>query len=148
MSRHSITLGGVTVDVPTNWREITDQLEDVADPPPTLADAADDVGALQFSVARYASGPVPDPTPADLLGMALQLGATHGLGEPREQIADVGALRLGAVSYHDGDTFLRIWYVSDGRSIAKVTYVCPWRLRRKQRATCEAIVRSLRFEPN
>ena len=144
MRGHALTFLGVTVDAPPTWRDITDELHG-EDPPVTLADAGDDVGALQFSVARYGSGPVPNPSPAELLDMAEELGTGHGLSHPHERVTEGGALRLGAVSYRDADEFFRIWYVSDGRNIAKVTYVCPWDLRTKQREECETIVRSLRF---
>jgi hypothetical protein len=69
----------VVIDAPLTWCDITDEV-DAAEPPFT----SKDVGALQFSVARYESGPVADPSPDDLLAMAEELGADHGLTDPHE----------------------------------------------------------------
>ena len=49
------------------WEDITDTVE--ADAPPFTLARGDGVGALQFSVALYIEGPVPDPPPAYLAEM-------------------------------------------------------------------------------
>ena len=68
------------VQVPRGWADITDEVE-ADDPPYTLAHT-DGVGALQFSVALYEGGPVPNPTPVDLRAMVREFGRKRGLGKP------------------------------------------------------------------
>lgn len=60
------------------WEDITDAVE--ADDPPFSLARGDGVGALQFSVALYTSGPVPDPSPADLEEMVATFAESRGLG--------------------------------------------------------------------
>jgi hypothetical protein len=138
------TFGGLTVTAPPPWKDVTHEMGAPA-PPFTLADTSVDVGVLQFSVARYVGGQIPDPSAADLLAMAEELGAAHRLGEPFGHRVQGGKMRRATVSYHDGDDFIRVWYVSDGRDIAKVTYVAPWERRDQQTADCDAIVASIGF---
>ena len=143
MKSHSLTFGGVVVEAPLSWHDITEEI-DAAEPPFTLADTSKDVGALQFSIARHESGPPPQTSPEELLGMAKDLGAYHGLTDRHDEVMESGPPMLGAVSYLDAD-FIRVWYVSDGRNFAKITFTCPSGMQFEQLAECETIVRSLRF---
>jgi len=131
------------VQVPRGWADITGEVE-AEDPPYSLAHR-DGVGALQFSVAVYQSGPAPDPTPADLLGMVKEFGRKRGLGRPAEVVTEPGPPRLAAGSFAWGEDFLRVWQVSDGRSFAFVTYTCTAPVRPTELAACERIVRSIVF---
>jgi len=144
MKAHCISFGGIKVDVPTGWADFTSQVEGV-DPPFTLADLTVDIGALQFSIAIFTGGPVPNPTPEELLAMARELGERHFFSDPHDLVTESNGLRLGAVSYRMASGFVRIWYVSDGQNFAKITYNCNWEDRFKQQDQCEAIVRSVRF---
>jgi hypothetical protein len=131
------------VQVPRGWADITDEVES-EDPPYTLA-RRDGVGALQFSVAVYESGPVPDPTPADLLGMIQEFGRKRRLGKPTEVVTEPGPPRLAAGSFAWGEDFLRVWQIFDGRSFAFVTYTCAAGHAGSELAACERIVRSIAF---
>jgi len=111
----------------------------------TLA-RGDGIGALQFSVARYTEGLVPDPSPHDLSEMVAAFAEARGLGAPREVIVESVPLRLAAGSFALGEDFLRVWQVSDGRNFAFVTYTCESGQQHRELGECERIVRSLLFQ--
>ena len=142
MTRRELSFGGIALNrVPGGWNEVTD-LEDGA--PFTLA-KPDGVGALQFSPAVYKGGRVPSPSVDDLLEMVTEFGVQHDLGDAFGYGTDDATIRLAGANYHDGEDFIRVWYVSDGKSFVLVTYVCQWGLERKEIDECEEIVRSVRF---
>ncbi|PVE24374.1 hypothetical protein DC522_10930 [Microvirga sp. KLBC 81] len=142
-----IELGGGEVIVPDAWYDITDEVE-ADDPPYTLAEPDKGIGALQLSIALYQGGVAPAPSQDDLRNMALRFGEQRGLDEAfEEQVFMNESLRGAAMSFRWEEDFIRIWYVSDGRSIAFVTYVCEWGEQNRELSTCEDIVKSLRFGP-
>src|SRR5262245_50980657 len=102
------------VEVTCGWRAMPDT-EQSGIPPYTLVHR-DGVGALQFSVALYRSGRVPDPSPSDLREMVERFGRARGLGEPSAVVTETGPPVLAAGSFAWGGDFLRVWQVSDGRS--------------------------------
>src|SRR5262245_42235169 len=110
------------VEAPRDWADVTDIVE-ADDLPYTLAHR-DGVGALQFTIALYESGPVPEPTPAVLAGMVTEFGRKRGLGEPMAVETEPGPPLLAAGSFTWGKDLLRVWHVSDGRNFAFVTYTC------------------------
>jgi hypothetical protein len=67
------------------------------------------------------------------------------MGEPTV-VVDDGGLLLAAGSFRNGDDFLRVWYVSDGQSFAKVTYTSDWDEQHSELPDCEQMIRTLRFE--
>lgn len=138
-----ITFDGFAVDAPPGWSNITDTVE-ADDPPITLA-LPEGVGALQFSVALYQAGPVPDLTPEMLLGMLEEFGDKRGIGEPSAVVKDPGPPMFAAGSFLWGGDFLRVWQVSDGRNIAFVTYTCTAEHQGSELPACERIVRSIVF---
>jgi hypothetical protein len=138
-----VTFETFAVQAPGGWADITDEVE-ADDPPYTLAHR-DGVGALQFSVALYKSGRIPDPTLADLLAMVTEFGCKRGLGEPSSVLVEPGPPRLAAGSFAWGEDFLRVWQVSDGRNFAFVTYTCAAEHAGPEATVCEEIVRSIVF---
>ena len=131
------------VQVPPGWADITDSLE-AENPPYTLAHA-DGAGALQFSIALYQSGPVPDPTPGVLLKMVKEFGRKMALGKPSAIITEAGPPVLAAGTFAWDDDYLRVWQVSDGRNFAFATYTCAAEHAGPELKVCEQIVRSIRF---
>jgi hypothetical protein len=129
--------------VPRGWGDITAEVE--ADEPPYTLAHRDGVGALQFSVALYESGLVPDPTPTVLLGMVKEFGRKRRLGRASAVVAERGPPVLAAASFAWGGDFLRVWQVSDGRNFAFVTYTCAAEQAGRELAACEQIVRSIVF---
>jgi hypothetical protein len=138
-----ITFDSFSVVAPRGWEDITDSVE-ANDPPATLA-RGDGVGALQFSVALYVSGTIPDPTPEDLSDMVDSFGDARGLTAPRDVVVESSPLRLAAGTFAWDENFLRVWQVSDGRNFAFVTYTCESGREIGELRDCERIVRSLQF---
>ena len=133
-----------TVRCSDGWGEITDEAA-ATNPPWTLA-KREGVGAFQFSAATYKSGPIPDPSSGLLLSMLRDFARAYDLGEPADMVTENGGLRIAAASFHHGNDFIRVWYASDGRSFAKVTYTCIWGEQHAELPECEQMVRTLRFE--
>ncbi|GEP41313.1 hypothetical protein [Brevifollis gellanilyticus] len=133
-----------TITFCDGWSDITEEVEAV-DPPWTLA-KPDGVGALQFSIGIYKGGPVPNPTQRDLLSLLHGFATSQQLGDPVDLVEEDGELRLVAGSFRAGEDFLRVWYVTNGRSIAQVTYLCSWGEQHAELADCEQMVRTLGFD--
>ena len=125
------------------WHDVTHEL-DSPDAPWTFA-RPDGLGAFQFSIATYDSGPVPDPSPEVLLTMLREFAASHDLTGESDIVTEDGALRLAASSFRLADSFVRAWYISDGRSCARVTYTCAGEASPSELRDCEQMVRTLRF---
>jgi hypothetical protein len=132
------------VEALDGWLDVTEA--DSANKPFTLA-RGDGVGALQFSIASFRGGKVPDPNPTGLLSMLRDYLESSQLGEPTDIATESEPVRLAAGSVRDDEWFMRIWYVSDARNFAFVTYTVEWRNRQIELAECERIVRSIEFAP-
>lgn len=88
------------------------------------------------------------PSELNLLAMAQEHGEQHALDTPHDVATfSENSLRGAGVSFHSGENFIQAWYVSNGRNISQVTYVCEWGQQDRERPTCEDIVRSIRFKP-
>ena len=101
----------------------------------------DGVGALQFSIALYESGPRPrgDVEDRDLDGFA----ESHGWAPGSDPACETSP-HVVAASFRPGEDFVAVWYVSEGSHFAFVTYTCERSdLDAGERA--EEIVRSLAF---
>jgi hypothetical protein len=140
----TIAFDSFTVQAPRGWADITEALDD-DNAPYTLARNNDGVGALQFSIALYESGPIPDPAPADLLRLVKDFGRKQQLGTPADTLKEEGPPRLAAGTFVGDDDFVRVWQVSDGRNFALVTYCCAPMDAGPELAACEKIVRSISF---
>jgi hypothetical protein len=132
-----------SVTVPYGWEDITDAVEG-DDPPYTLAHV-DGVGALQFSIALFKGGQIPDPAPADLLAMVEEFGLEQGFESPVDVVTGTGPPILAAGSFTSEGDFVRVWQVSDGRSFAFITYTCAEEDVGSEVTACEKIVRSIVF---
>jgi hypothetical protein len=134
-----------SLDATPGWRDITAEIG-VENPPITLA-RDDGVGALQFTVGLYRAGSKPNPTSADLVSMIHEFGSAHNLGKPiDERVEKSPRLTLAAASFRVRGDFIRTWYLTDGKSFAKITYTCDDDDTKVELGDCEQIVRSLRFK--
>jgi hypothetical protein len=132
-----------TIESVDGWCDVTHELE-IPDPPWTLA-RADGVGAFQFSIARYARGAIPSASPDVMLSLLRDFASSHELGEPCDIDTEAGELRIAAGSFRQNSNFIRAWYISDGRSFARVTYTCVFGQQQFELPDCEQMVRTLRF---
>ena len=84
------------------------------------------VGALQFSLGRYKSGKVPNPSRSDLEQMAFAFGADHNWPRPISQGS--GACTFGqfglAVFQSVDFSRIQLWFLSNGRDFIMVTHTC------------------------
>jgi hypothetical protein len=135
---------GATVSAPESWIDTTEDVE-AEDAPFTLAKRDAGVGALQFSIALYSDGEEPNIDSDRLKEMLVDFADKKGLGNGFDGYHDEGRVGVVGASYHVGDDLVRIWYCSDERNVALVTYVCDWDKTSDELKECDEIVRSIRF---
>jgi hypothetical protein len=133
-----------SVDLPFGWGDITAELDN-DDPPATVA-RGDGVGALQFSIALYESGPRPTGDVKELQELLDGFAETHELTSRSNAIQESLPRGLVAASFQPNGDFLRVWYVGEGPNFAFVTYTCERSLiDARELAEAEQIVRSVVF---
>ncbi|WP_342251150.1 hypothetical protein [Sphingomonas sp. OTU376] len=109
---------GLQFDLPAQWADVTDDLPEGS--PPTLARPSG-VGAIQFTTAVYRAGLKPDVTNQDLRNLVVdfcnRLSFRPGEFEERtDRLISAGCVVAGT------DDLTAVWYVSNGRDIALITY--------------------------
>lgn len=139
-------LGNLRIHPSPGWLDVTSEMGD-PNTPFTLA-KADGVGALQFSIAQYHRGKLPDVTPVDLSELLKSFAGSRDLGDGFDGCATNDAKLICAMSFRWGRNFLRVWYYSNRLDIAQVTYVCEWGLEVRELHECSVIVNHLEFLPN
>lgn len=145
MTLRQIQFGEAQLTIPNTWAEITDEVEGT-EPPFTLADSEEGVGALQFSFGLFKDGLAPNPSEQDLRDMVLRFSEERDLGDAFDDSSFSTESLVGAgMSFHSEEDFIRVWYVSDRRSFAMVTYVCEWGEQDQELPLCEEIIQSLKF---
>ena len=146
MTTNTIAFPGFVVSVTGEWTDVTGSL-DADEPPFTVAAPENGVGALQFSPAIYKCGSLPDVTIGDLNSMLQEYSAKRNFTDCLDHATLTGAVHDVAASVHADDRFVRVWYLSDGRSVLLVTYVCDWGNRKVEKDDREEIVRSIVLLP-
>ena len=141
--KSTFRFSGFSIAIDSEWRDITDCL-DSPDAPATLA-KVDGVGALQFSLAAYRGGNIPSANAEDLLSMVYEFAATRGLRDSRDETVNGGRPVYAGASFRASGDFVRVWYVSDGKSFLLVTYVCTWESQTEEIQECEEAVPSVTF---
>ena len=135
--------GPITLEFPIGWFDTT------TDDLPFTLSKTDGVGALQFSIATYKEGSPPAIDVAALESMVVEFAKTNSLGPLRDQVQTQETLSLAAASFTaDEHTYGRVWYVSDGWNLAKITYVCEQLPPQPELQEAEQIVGSLQFSPS
>lgn len=133
-----------SVDLSPGWGDITADVE--ADDPPTTVARDDGVGALQFSIGLYESGPRPRGAVDQLQEYLDGFAESHGLTSPTDTTRESSPRGLVAASFQPGDQLVRVWYVSEGGNFAFVTYTCERsNVEPRELGEAEKIVRSLLF---
>jgi len=128
------------------WYDITDTI-DAFNVPYTLA-REDGNGAFQISAGIYKSGSKPSLNSEVLFSMLISFAESVQFGAPFDIQTEEAPLQLAAASFEQNIDFLRIWYVSDGCSFAKATYVSGINHPRNEVSDCEVMVRTLKFNAN
>jgi hypothetical protein len=136
--------GGNTVSAPEPWIDTTEDVEG-EDAPFTLAQKDIGVGALQFSIALYRGGEESNIDIARLQEMLADFADNKQLGKGFDEQVYKNRVDVVGASYHVGNDLVRVWYCSDERNVAFVTYVCDWEKRNSEANECEAIVKSIEF---
>jgi hypothetical protein len=132
------------VDLPPGWGDITDHVE--ADNTPATVARDDGVGALQFSIGLYESGPRPLGSVEELQELLHGFAQSRGLTSPNDTVRENSPRGLVAASFEPGDDFLRVWYISEGGNFAFVTYTSDRaNFDPRELSEVEKIVRSLIF---
>jgi len=134
-------LGPITLNVSMGWADVTEE-----DGPWTLVRQTEDAtGALQFSVALFESGREPVVLVEHLEDMLWEFGASREFGEMFDLRKSEGRLLIAAGSFYSEDIFFRVWYASDGRNVAFVTYNTQSGSEGNELPDCEAMVASIEF---
>jgi hypothetical protein len=118
-----VTFEDLSLHAPQRWRDITDTL--APGTPPTLA-LEDGIGALQISVGLYMAGKDPHIDAKTLERLLYEFEDTHGFPRVTPAAAWQGESNhiFGITcNYPSESEFIRIWYASDSRNIAFLTYV-------------------------
>jgi hypothetical protein len=115
-----VAFAGLTVVVPDEWLDITDDLSPGS--PPTLA-RVDGVGALQFSIAFYRTGNRPNIEVASLMALLNDFARTRKLGNALNVRSWSNSRRFVVGDFRTESEVIRVWYASNGDDVALVTYV-------------------------
>lgn len=135
-------LGPITLDISNHWADMSEE----GGPWTLVRQTEDATGALQISVALFESGREPGVTVEHLDEMLRESAATHRLGEMFDGCKSEGQLLIAAGSFHSEDAFFfRVWYASDGRNIAFVTFTTRTGSENNELKDCEAMVASIEF---
>lgn len=144
MTSHLLDFGDFSVSVPDGWDELS-PAEQASEMPLTIADAENGVGALQISAAIYRGGPLPRFDTAGLAELLDDFARTRELRDGFDRTDDAANTFVIGESFRSRENFVRVWYVSDGRSVLLVTYTCEWDDRSVESQQTDSMVRSIRF---
>lgn len=134
-----VSSGDLTVIVPESWQSVGDN-------GPYALSRRDGVGYLQFCVAFSACKLGPVGSGRDMLEMVLHMSRGYELGKPSEVTVEDQPMVLAAASFIKGDSFWRLWELSDGVSLVSAIYTCLLPHRPDSLDECERIVRSAKIE--
>jgi hypothetical protein len=144
MQGQRLALRGFSVAVDGGWDDITSTLGNPMGPL-TLGNAESGVGALQFSPAVYESGEAPSIGVDELDAMLRDFAINRGLTGPFDRWTSSTGAMVVSESFHCGSAFVRVWYISDGKSVILITYVCDWEHRNEESELVDAVIKSVRF---
>jgi hypothetical protein len=135
---------GMQLSLPKEWVDSSDDAGN-SDCLLTLT-RPDGVGAFQISFAQYVSGRLPNIKLDDLRDLLSKFAAIRRLGP--EQGSAVGGHDVVIwcrTDYHQDDDFVRVWYISNSKSVILATYVCNWQYKDIEIRDCDLIVESVKF---
>ena len=107
----NVQFPGFSIALEPDWYDVTHEVEG-ENPPITIA-KPEGWGALQFSVANYRSGAIPNPSTEDLRTLLFEFAERNRLGMAHDICVEENSLLLAAASFRP-DLWMRAWYVSNG----------------------------------
>jgi hypothetical protein len=137
---------GFSIALPAGWSDVLDEAT-YSDPdqlPPTTFSGQAGIGTLHVAVPLFEDAPGAHPDVVH--SMVLEWGRRRGRPQPLSTSKDSDARGGSATAtYRIADDFVQIWFLSNGRAVIQVSYVCPWESREIEREARDAVVASLRF---
>lgn len=130
---------GLAFQCPQHWDDITDEV-DGDDVPITIADFESGVGALQFTIALYKEGELPQLDESLIREMLLDYAGELGLGTAVDVSPHTGKLEGIKATYQINDDFLVLWFLTNGTSLIMATYNCEWTNRNVEYSVVEEIM--------
>lgn len=103
-------------------------------------------GVMRVSVPWLDPDEQPGADPEELDALAREWGLRRGKDEPFSAATELlpGGIARATASYKLGDELVQVWFVSDGTTLVKGSYVCKWDERDVDRPAREALAGSLR----
>ena len=143
-SQNEFVVGNLIVTTPSDWLDVTEGIG--SDETPFTLARNDGVGALQFSVGTYESGTAPDITLESLRTLLDDFAFSRELGKAFDEVRYESPVLVMGRSYRTGNNFVRVWYCSNGKDIALVTYTCENRFEGIELKDCNEILAKIRFD--
>jgi hypothetical protein len=135
---------GVQLLLPEGWVDSSDQIGN-SNRQFTLT-RPDGVGAFQMSFAQYISGKLPDIQLHNLRDLLSEFAASRRLGpEQAQAVGEHNGVLWCRADYQRANDFIRVWYLSDSKSVVLATYICNWPDRHIEVQDCNRIVDSVEF---
>jgi hypothetical protein len=100
---------------------------------------------MQFLPAKYIRDDAPDFSLDSLLRHLGEFAHTCELGEGFDSFECEGEMLICARSFASGGDYYRVWYCSDRRNLALVTYVCSADSEGVDDTDCEQMIADLQF---
>lgn len=90
-------------------------------------------------------GPLPQFDGTALTNLLNDFARARELRDGFDRTEDASNTVLVGKSFRSHENFVRVWYVSDGRSVLLVTYTSEWNDRSVESRQTDSTVRSIRF---
>ncbi len=120
MNQPKVHFAGLSITLPQGWVDVTHDIPGL--PPPTLAKEGG-TGALQFSVGRYQSGAEPHIDMQALQNLMHEFAGSRRLGRVENMRELRGNLLSVSSDFVSDQEFIRVWYLTNSRDVALVTYI-------------------------
>jgi len=138
---------GFSVVVPEGWKARRDEVTYSEPGPfaPMRFHPPGRAGVLRAQVPWLDADDQPGADPDELEALAREWGLRRGISEPHLCASEVrDGLARAVASYRLKDEYVEVWFISDGTTLIKTSYVCKWDERDQHRAAREALVGSIR----
>lgn len=138
---------GFTAVVPEGWKAAREEVTYSEPGPfsPFRFQTPDRRGVLRVQVPWLDPDDQPGADPDELEALAREWGLRRGIAEPYLCASEVrDGLARAVASYKLKGEFVEVWFISDGTTLIKTSYVCKWDERDQHHAAREALVGSIR----